>query len=212
MIKILTFVFNAFQENTYLLFDETKECIIIDAGCYENSEKEEIVSFIKNNNLKPIKLVNTHGHIDHLLGVNYLCKKYNISLEAHKLDVPLFENTKQYAEYFGFEFEESPSIGSYLAENDKIDFGNSTLEIIHVPGHSPGSIAFYSKKQDFVIVGDVLFKGSIGRTDLPGGDYDTLINSIKTKLLNLPEGVIVFPGHGEKTSIGYEKKSNPFLV
>ena len=212
MINIKTFVFNGFQENTFVLFDETKECIIIDAGCYDNSEKENLVSFIENNNLKPVKLVNTHGHIDHLLGVNFLRGKYNIPFEAHKLDEPIVCSTNEYAELFGFSFNDSPTIDNYLNEIDEIKFGNSSLEIFHVPGHSPGSLAFYSKSQEFVIVGDVLFNGSIGRTDLPGGDYDTLIHSIKTKLLNLPENVEVLSGHGNNTSIAYEKKTNPFLI
>lgn len=211
MIKIKTFVFNAFQENTFLLFDETKECIIIDAGCNEEVEFIQIDEFIKDNKLKLKSIVNTHCHIDHIMGNAYLVDKYKVSSIAHKEDLPLIERSKDMAAAFGFEVQEPPVPDTFVNEGDEIKFGNTVLNIKHVPGHSPGSIALYNELEKFVIVGDVLFAGGIGRTDLPGGDYDTLITSIKEKLFTLDSDVVAYPGHGESTTIGKEMESNPFF-
>ncbi len=211
MITIKTFVFNAFQENTYLLYDETKECIIIDAGCYIENERNEISSFISDNNLTPKFLLNTHCHIDHILGNNFLAEKYNLKLRAHKDDSVLLANAVSYGSVYGFEIAEPVKIENEVDEQSEIKFGNSSLKPLYVPGHSPGSLAYYSAEDNFVIVGDVLFAGSIGRTDLPGGDYDTLINSINSKLLPLGDNVKVYTGHGPYTTIGAEIHSNPFL-
>ena len=212
MIKIEKFTFNTFQENTYIIYDDTKECIIIDPGCYEEFEKDILESFIIKNNLKPIKLINTHCHIDHVLGNYFVAKKWNLNLEINQLDLPLLNNVKNYSGLYGFDnYEESPHPTKFLNENDLITFGNSELEIIHTPGHAPGHIALFNKKEKLIVSGDVLFQNSIGRTDLPGGDYNTLINSIKEKLLKLEEDVIVYCGHGPNTTIGFEKINNPFL-
>lgn len=212
MIKIQSFTFNGFQENTYLLFDETKECIIIDPGCYEQHEKQQLERFVIDNELKVVKLINTHCHIDHVLGNRFVAKKWNLVLEIHELDLPTLRSVKDYCQLYGFHnYEESPEPSKFLSEGDVISFGNSKLDILYTPGHAPGHIVLHSKEQKFIIGGDVLFQMSIGRTDLPGGDYDTLISSIKDKLLPLDEDTKVYCGHGPSTTIGFEKNNNPFL-
>jgi len=209
-VKVLTF--NPFQENTYIIYDETKECIIIDPGCYEEKEEIQLRSFIDENMLTPVKLINTHCHIDHILGNKFANDIWDIELYIHKEDLPLLKNAGNIGKMYGFEnYEGSPYPKYFLEEKKKIAFGNSELEIIFTPGHAPGHICLYSENDKFIIAGDVLFNGSIGRTDLPGGDYNTLINSIKTKLLPLAEDTTVYCGHGPSTSIGKEKKTNPFL-
>lgn len=211
MITIKSFVFNPFQENTFVLNDETNNCIIVDAGCYSANEKTEIDNYLVNNNLTLVKIINTHCHVDHVLGNAYLSEKYNPTIWAHIGDANLLSNAKKHGIVFGFVVEEPPLITNYLEEGTDIVFGNSALKVFHVPGHSLGSVAIYCAEQNFVIVGDVLFKGSIGRTDLPGGDYDLLMNSIFTKLMTLPPDTVVYPGHGPATSIHEEALSNPFL-
>lgn len=211
MTKIKTFVFNPFQENTFLVYDETNECIIIDAGCNEEHEFNAIDKFIEENNLIVQSIVNTHCHIDHIMGNAYLVNKYKVPSIAHREDMPLIERSNDMALAFGFKVEEPPIPNRFVNEGEKIVFGNTELEVKHVPGHSPGSIALYCQKENFVIVGDVLFSGSIGRTDLPGGDYDTLIASINNKLFTLPDSTKVYPGHGEKTTVAHEKSTNPFF-
>lgn len=212
MIKIQSFTFNGFQENTYVLFDESKKCIIIDPGCYEQNEKLELERFIVDNELEPVKLINTHCHIDHVLGNRFVAEKWSLDLEMHELDLPTLHSVKDYCQLYGFHnYEESSEPSTFLKDGDKIHFGNSSLDVLFTPGHAPGHIVLYSNEQHFVIGGDVLFQMSIGRTDLPGGDYDTLINSIKDKLLPLDEQTKVYSGHGPSTTIGYEKTNNPFL-
>ncbi|MBE9468127.1 MAG: MBL fold metallo-hydrolase [Bacteroidetes bacterium] len=211
-MKIKKFVFNPIQVNTYVVYDETNECVVIDAGCYSENERQELMSFLEQNNLKPIRVLNTHLHIDHILGNTLLFEKYNLLPQANKEDDFLLKQAVFFATSLGMSLDkDSPKIGEYLSENDIVKFGNSELKVIHVPGHSPGSIVFYNEKQNFLFAGDVLFKGSIGRTDLPSGDYDELINGIKNKLFVLPDDVIVYTGHGEQTTIGKEKNSNPFF-
>jgi len=212
MIKIQPFVFNAFQVNTYVLSDETGECIIVDAACYTQKEKDSIDQYITSNHLTPVKLINTHCHVDHVLGMNHIVSKYKTTVEANEADVPLLSDAKNHGVIFGFDVEEPPVVTEYLTEGKDVTFGNSILKTFHVPGHSPGSIAFYNPAQKFVITGDVLFKGSIGRTDLPGGDYDQLMQSIYKKLMTLPPETEVFPGHGPSTTIHEEALSNPFLT
>ena len=212
MINIQTFAFNAFQENTYILFDQTKECVIIDPGCYDNMEQRILVDFIEQNELKPVKLLNTHSHIDHILGNNITANKFNIKLAMNELDLEGLRRTVDYGKVYGFNVEESPEPEEFLNEGDQVKFGHSVLDILFTPGHSPGSISFINKDQKFIIAGDVLFFGSIGRTDLPGGNHATLISSIKTKLFALDDKYKVYPGHGPTTSIGYEKQNNPFLI
>ncbi|MDY6800584.1 MAG: MBL fold metallo-hydrolase [Bacteroidota bacterium] len=211
MLKIKTFVFNPFQENTIILYDETKECVIIDAGNNDLNEKNQLFTFIEENTLNPKYILNTHCHIDHIMGNADVIEKYNIPSIAHKEDLPLIERAKDMALAFGFNVKEPPKPNKFVLNGDEIKFGNSMLEVRHVPGHSPGSVAFIANDERFAIVGDVLFKGSIGRTDLPGGDYNTLISSIKQKLFSLNDDFIVYPGHGDSTTIHHERNTNPFL-
>ena len=211
MINVHYFTFNGFQENTYILYDETKECVIIDPGCYAHEEQKELSQFITDNQLKPVKLLNTHCHIDHVLGNNYVASTYQIGLEMHKNDLPTLHATPEYGHMYGFHIDKSPEPSQFLDEGDIIKFGNAELSIVYAPGHAPGHIVFISVEDKFIIGGDVLFYQSIGRTDLPGGDYNTLITSIKTKILTLPDDYKVYTGHGPSTTIGFERKHNPFL-
>lgn len=212
MIKVHKFVVNPFQENAYLLWDETGSCVLVDMGSYTVDEKKEVLFFIENNQLEPVMIINTHCHVDHLLGNSFFKNKLKVPVAAHADDEFLIKTAVEHGSVFGFEVEEPPPVDSYLEEGRAITFGSSSLEVFHVPGHSPGSVALYSSEDAFVITGDVLFSGGIGRTDLPGGDYDTLIRSIKEKLMVLPDEVTVYPGHGPETTIGGERHSNPFLT
>ncbi len=211
MVKVVSFTFNAFQENTYVLYDETKECIIFDPGCSNAAEKQELVSFIEQNNLKPVRLINTHCHLDHILGNGFIANKYDLSLEIHKGELPVLAHAPRSAAMYGVAMEPSPEPTHFIEEGDVITFGKAQLIAILTPGHSPASLSFYCVQDNFVIAGDVLFHMSIGRTDLPGGDFNTLINSIKTKLFILPDETKVYPGHMQATTIGFEKENNPFL-
>lgn len=211
MTSVHYFTFNGFQENTYVLFDETKQCVIIDPGCYSNEEQSTLTDYITQNNLTPVNLINTHCHIDHVLGNNFVASTYNIELAMHEKDIPTLHATPEYGHLYGFHIDKSPDPAIFLKDGDVIKFGNTELEVLFVPGHCTGHIALVNHKNKFIISGDVLFYGSIGRTDLPGGDYNTLINSIKNKLLILPEDYVVYSGHGPSTTIGYEKSNNPFL-
>ncbi|UCH14936.1 MAG: MBL fold metallo-hydrolase [Bacteroidales bacterium] len=211
MISLEKFVFNDFQVNTFILSDETKECLIVDPGCFSRDEKKELLDYINNNRLKPVKIVNTHCHVDHILGNAFVFNSFNIPSAAHKDEQYLLDGVVEHGQVFGFTVEPPPGIDEFLEDNGLVKFGKSQLNVLHVPGHSKGSIALYSPDQKFIIAGDVLFYGSIGRTDLPGGDYDVLINSIKTKILTLPEDVIVFAGHGPSTTVKAETDTNPFL-
>lgn len=211
MVAIETFTFNPFQENTYVLYDESKECVIIDPGCYNHAEEKDLSAFIKDNDLKPVHLLNTHCHIDHVLGNKYVAETYQLKLSMHKADLPLLESLVQVGQMYGVPASPSPAPEIFLEEGDVVKFGKAKLDILFAPGHAPGHIVFIHHEQKFIIGGDVLFQGSIGRTDLPGGDYDTLIRSIKTKLLPLEDEYVVHSGHGPITNIGFERKNNPFL-
>ncbi len=212
MIQIHSFTFNPIQENMYLLFDESKDCVIIDPGCYDDAERTILSEFIAQNGLKPVKLLNTHCHLDHIFGNGYVAKKYNLKLEFNKNDMRVFDAFQLTCDLYGMSCDPSPQPSVFLEEGDVIEFGNSKLEILFTPGHSSGSITFYNREEKFMIAGDVLFNGSIGRTDLPGGDHETLINNIKTKLFPLGDDFKVYSGHGPVTTIGFEKKHNPFLT
>lgn len=212
MIQVHYFTFNGFQENTYVLFDETKECVIIDPGCYSTEEQQALKNYIESNGLKPVLLLNTHCHIDHVLGNNFVHQTYNIDLAMHEKDLPTLHATPEYGHLYGFTIDPSPEPAQLLQEGDVVSFGNSKLEVLFTPGHSAGHVVFVARKERFIINGDVLFQGSIGRTDLPGGDFDTLITSIKTKLFSLGDDFRVYTGHGPYTTIGNEKTHNPFLA
>ncbi len=210
-MNLKVFTFNPFQENTYVVWDDDMHCAIIDPGCYDAWEKQELAEFIESNSLRPVKLLNTHCHVDHVLGNRFVAERFGLGLEMHLDDLPVLEAVPRYAMNYGFNTGEMISPSLYLNEGDVVKVGSLELHVLHVPGHSSGSICFHHPSSAKVIAGDALFQGSIGRTDLPGGNHAQLIRSIRTKLLNLPDHVTVHPGHGPKTTIGSERKSNPFL-
>lgn len=213
MIQLAKFTFNPFQENTFVLYDETKECVIIDPGCQSKEEKDYLFSFIQNNDLKPVRLLNTHCHLDHIFGNNFVHKTWNLELGIHPLDVPTLALAPKACEMYGIRnYELSPEPGYFINEGDQIRFGNSTLDVIFGPGHAPGHIAFYAKEDGFLVNGDILFQGSYGRTDLPGGDFNVLKDTIVNKLFLLPDETVVLSGHGGETTIGAERTSNPILM
>lgn len=211
MISIKMFTFNAIRENTYILYDESGECIIIDPGCYEGFEQNELVSFISDENLTPVLLLNTHCHLDHVFGNKFVFQQYGLLPVCHELELAILHAIPSYAPAMGFEYEISPEPRQFIEEFDEISFGNSTLMVIFNPGHSPGSVSFYSKADKLLICGDALFFESIGRTDLPGGDSETLLKSISGKLFLLDKATRVFPGHGRDTTIAHEIEFNPFF-
>ena len=211
MLNLTVFVFSPIQENTYVLYNDKNECIIIDPGCYSPEEKEELVAFINEKRLIPKMLLNTHCHLDHVFGNKFIAENYSLTLQLHPLEEEMLAMAPASGLMFDMPFDNYQGNFTYLNDGQKIVLGDDELEIIHAPGHSPGSIFFYCKAQQFIIGGDVLFNGSIGRTDLPKGDHQTLIKSIKRKIFVLPDDVIVYSGHGEKTTIGNEKKYNPFV-
>ena len=212
MIKIEKFEVNPLGENSFILSDETGECIFVDPGYYFDEEHQEIKDYIKANGLTPVKITNTHCHFDHIMGVEFVRNEFKIPFFAHTDDVFWVERAIEQAEMFGFEMNHVAPVDAFLVENEFVEFGNSRLKIIHIPGHSPGHVVFYSEKDKILIAGDVLFFGSIGRTDLPGGNYQTLISNIKNKLFVLPDDTTVYCGHGPETKLGFEKRTNPFLT
>lgn len=212
MISVQSFTANPYQENAYVLFDESNECIIIDPGAYTSQEQNELSHFIESSQLKPVKLLNTHCHIDHVLGNAFVHSMYGLLPEFHSLELELLHAIPGYAPQMGIRYELSPLPETFLPETGNIAFGQSTLELIFAPGHSPGHLCFYSPADNFLIGGDVLFYQSIGRTDLPGGNHQQLVDNIKHKLFNLPTDCVVYPGHGPSTQIGFEKAHNPFLL
>lgn len=211
MTQVKLFVNNPFYENTYILFDETGECVIIDPGMETAREQNEVVDFIRQNNLKPVLLLNTHCHIDHILGNKFIFDQYGLKPRFHEGELELLEAAPSYAPSVGMRYELSPIPDEFLPETGTIRFGNTTLELIFAPGHSPAHLCFYDKAANYVIGGDVLFRNSIGRTDLPGGNLSQLLDNIEKKLFVLPDDCIVYPGHGVETSIGFERATNPFL-
>ena len=213
MINVKCLTFNAFQENTYVISDtETRECLIMDPGCSNSFEETELSDYIEREDLNPVGLINTHCHIDHVLGNQFVADKYGLNLASHKGEEPVLASCISVSQMYGIPFKGSPSITKYIDEGDKISLGSYEFVALFTPGHSPASISFYESSTGTLISGDVLFQGSIGRTDLPGGDFNTLILSIQTKLLSLPDDTTVYPGHGPYTTIGIERRSNPFLV
>jgi glyoxylase-like metal-dependent hydrolase (beta-lactamase superfamily II) len=204
--------FNPFQENTYIVYDDTKECIIFDPGMFTAEERKQCATFIEQSGLKPVRLINTHCHLDHVFGNNFIHKTYNLPLEIHEGELAVLQSTPQVCKSYGIPYTDpSPMPERFIGAGDIIEFGNTKLKAIFTPGHSPASLSFFDEDSKQLIAGDVLFYGSIGRTDLPGGDFATLISSIKEQLFPLGDDVKVYPGHGPSTSIGYERDSNPFL-
>lgn len=210
-MQIDRLVFSPFEVNTYIISDKSKECIIIDPACNNKQEQEYLVKFISDKDLKPVKLINTHCHLDHVFGNKFVCDTYDLKTEASKEEEFNLNNAAGAAKLYGVQMETPYPVKTFIKEGDKIKFGFSELDILHVPGHTSGSLVFFNDDEKFAIVGDVLFNGSIGRTDLPGGDYDTLISQIKTKLFKLNDATMVWPGHGPQTTILKEKESNPFF-
>jgi glyoxylase-like metal-dependent hydrolase (beta-lactamase superfamily II) len=211
MLTVQAFTFNPVQENTYILYNENKDCCIIDPGCYFASEEKALSDFVQTAGLKPVLLLNTHCHLDHIFGNRFIQKTYGLKLHIHKLEVPVLERGPDSGQLWQLPFDNYDGELVFLKEGEDIKIGNDILQVLFTPGHSPGSVSFYNKEEKFIISGDVLFNGSIGRTDLPGADFATLEESIRTKLYTLPEDVIVYPGHGESTTIGDERKGNPFV-
>lgn len=213
MIKVQKFIFNPFLENTYIVWnDKSKEAIVIDPGCSNQNEKKLLADFIENNYLVPKFIINTHCHIDHILGNSFIKEKFNPILLMPEKDIFLLDIMKEQANYFGIKFDPSPLPEEFISEDKILKLDNCDVKFLFTPGHSPGEFCVYLESEKICFTGDVLFKGSIGRTDLWGGDYEILINSIKVKLLNLPDDVIIFPGHENESSIGYEKQFNPYLM
>ncbi|MEO0895927.1 MAG: MBL fold metallo-hydrolase [Bacteroidota bacterium] len=211
MLNFKAFTFNAYQENTYVIFNDQKECAIIDPGCYSKTEQEQLLSYIQENELIPRYLLNTHGHIDHMLGNRYVKDTFDIPFLTHELVINELEATKAYGAMFGFSPAPSPPPDKLVDEGDVIALGDEEIKVIFTPGHSAGHISFYHEASAQLFSGDVLFQGSIGRTDLPGGDYPTLMRTIFQKLIPLGSEVIVYPGHGPSTTIEQEIASNPFV-
>lgn len=212
MIQVKSFVFNPFMENTYVLYDDTKECVIIDPGCYEEYEEEALDEFIKTNQLTVKMLINTHGHIDHVLGNDHVIRTYGVPYLIHETDLPVLRAVESYAPNYGFQRYTPTEPTGFLSEGDTVSFGESSFEVLFLPGHAPGHIGLLNRDQKILVSGDVLFHESVGRTDLPGGDHATLIDSIHEKLFTLPDDITVYCGHGPETSIGHEKQYNPFCA
>ena len=213
MANVIQLTFNPFQENTYVVYDDTKECIVVDPGCLFPDEKAELLETIHRLELRPIRLINTHCHIDHILGNHFIATTFNLVLEAHQGEQVVLDTGVQVASMYQIPYPDpSPAIGKFLTAGDVIEFGETRLKAIFTPGHSPASLSFYCEKDRFVLSGDVLFKNSIGRYDLPGGNFQTLMKNIREKLMVLPDEVKVYSGHGVATTIGAERKGNPFLV
>ena len=211
MLNVKVFIFSPIQENTYVLFNEKGDCAIVDPGCYFQEEKESLQAFIEEKKLAPKYLLNTHCHLDHVFGNRFIADTFGLVLHLHKKEESMLQMAPASGLMFNVPFDNYQGDFVFLGEGDSIFLGDDKLEIIEAPGHSPGSICFYCREQQFIIGGDVLFENSIGRTDLPGGDHQTLLRSIKQKLFILPDDVVVYNGHGPQTTIGREKKYNPFV-
>ena len=211
MLSVKAFTFNPVQENTYILYNAKGECCIIDPGCYFPEEKEELKTTIENSGWNPILLLNTHCHLDHVFGNQFVYQTWGLQLHIHEKEKPVLDFAPQSGLMWQMPVDDYEGPLIYLKENTTIEIGVEKLEIRFTPGHSPGSVSFYHEAGGFVISGDVLFNGSIGRTDLPGGDFDVLINSIQTQIFTLPDDTKVYSGHGPLTTIGLEKMNNPFV-
>ena len=211
MLKIKSFVFSPIQENTYLLYNEFNECLIIDPGCYFPEEKDELKAFITQSGLTARMLLNTHCHLDHVFGNKFIAESYELTLQLHEKEKHMLELAPTSGLMYDMPFDNYVGEYIYVKEGDIVKLGDDELKVIEAPGHSPGHICFYCAKQNFIISGDVLFNRSIGRTDLPGGNLETLLKNIREKLFVLPDETIVYSGHGAVTTIGEEKKYNPFL-
>lgn len=212
MIKIGVLPFNPFQENTIVVSDETGECIVVDAGNYNAQENAALSKYISDNGLKPVMAVNTHGHVDHMLGVNHVKETYGVPFAIHGKDKFLIESAPTHGAIYGFQVDKVPTVDIDLEGQEELKFGNTTFRIIETPGHTPGHIALYNPENKLLLTGDTLFRESIGRTDLPGGDYSWIMRSILDKLIPLGDEVRFYPGHGMESTIGHETLYNPFVT
>ena len=211
MLTVKGFSFNPVEENTYVLYNEKKQCCIIDPGCYFPEEKEKLKKFIGENGLQPVLLLNTHCHLDHVFGNKFIHDTWGLLLHIHEREKAMLDLAPASGQMWQLPFDNYKGALVYLKESTEINVGDDKLEIRFAPGHSPGHVCFYDEADGFATSGDVLFNGSIGRTDLPGGDFDILINSIQTQLFTLPDDTKIYPGHGPMTTIGFEKMNNPFV-
>jgi hydroxyacylglutathione hydrolase len=212
MFAVKAFTFSPVQENTYILYNEQKKAFIIDPGCYFDEERDELASFLKQTELQPIQLLNTHCHLDHVFGNKWIYETYGLELYLHANEKQVLDFAPASGLMWNLPFDNYNGPLHWLKEGDELEMGDDKLTVLFTPGHAPGHVCFYCKAQNFVIGGDVLFRESIGRTDLPGGHHQTLLNSIRTQLFVLPDETIVYSGHGPATTIGHEKKHNPFLI
>ncbi len=210
-MQLAIFTFNPFSENTYVLVSPNKQCVIVDPGMSNEDEQNELFEFIEKNELTPVLLLNTHCHIDHVLGNAAVVRKYGVPFKMHQADIPTLELASAASLRWNVPYEGSPLPDAFLEEGDEVVFDEVVLRVLHVPGHAPGHIVFVNDTQNVAIAGDVLFKESVGRTDLPGGNGPLLARSIQEKMYALPDDMVVFPGHGPETTIGWEKQHNPFV-
>jgi len=211
MLSVKSFIFNPVQENSYILYNEKGECCIIDPGCYFEEERKELKNAVESASLRPVLLLNTHCHLDHVFGNRFVSETWGLELHIHPKEKPVLDFAPESGRMWQLPFDQYEGPLHFLKEGTSIKLGSDELRVLFTPGHSPGSVSFYDERGGFVIAGDVLFEGSIGRTDLPGGDFDTLANSIRTELYTLPESTIVYPGHGPATSVGREMVGNAFV-
>lgn len=209
MVHVEQFTFNGFQENTYVLFDENGKGVIVDPGCYERQEESDLLSFIEQRQIEIVAVLNTHAHIDHILGNQFVTSHFGVDLYLHEKDLNTLRSVESYAHVYGFNaYKVSPEPTQFLEDGQMLSFGEIELKVLFTPGHAPGHVVFYCEKGKFVINGDVLFQGSFGRVDLPGGDLETLKKSIFNIMFKLPEETVVYCGHGPSTTIGQEKRFN----
>lgn len=212
MTQVQVFEFNPFAENTYVVYDDTGACIVVDPGCYDERERNALQNFIAQKKLRPVRLLNTHCHLDHVFGNAFVARTWGLTLEIHRGEIPVLERFQVVCQMYGVPVNElQPAPGAFLEAGGTIEFGETKLDILFTPGHSPASVSFYCREEGFVVAGDVLFYEGIGRTDLPGGDFNTLIQSIRTQLFTLPGETLVYPGHGPSTTVRHEMEYNPFL-
>jgi glyoxylase-like metal-dependent hydrolase (beta-lactamase superfamily II) len=212
MTQVQAFEFSPFAENTYVVWDETGECAIFDPGCYTQEERNALQQFIESKNLRPVRLINTHCHLDHVFGNPFVSKTWGLGLEIHEGELPVLGSFERVCQMYGIPFEDAqPLPANFIQTGDTLTFGNTKLKVLYTPGHSPASLSFYCEAEKFVLSGDVLFYESIGRTDLPGGNFETLIQSIRSQIFTLPEETVVLSGHGPATTVRHEREYNPFL-
>jgi hydroxyacylglutathione hydrolase len=211
MLQLHSATFNPFSENTYIIHNAEGACWIVDPGMYDASEHAAFNAFIAQHGLKPQGIINTHAHLDHIFGVQALMDKYDIPFALHPLEGPVLAGAKGSAMLFGMRMDTIPQPTQVIKEGQPLMLGTDTIEVRLAPGHSPGSVVFYYAKGGWAVGGDVLFAGSIGRTDLPGGNHEQLLQSIRTQVFTLPDETVIWPGHGPETTVGVERRSNPFL-